>query len=241
MNTEIKSIQAQSLKDACIERLEHMILSGELMIGECLPSERDFAARLNVSRPVLHQALVDLETKGLVRIEPRKGVFISDYRRNGSLAILSSLLSFHDSQLSSELSKSMIDMRLLVETEVARLAAENRTSAQMTELRQLLEAERQAAGEDPQALTDLDFTFHHTVAIASGNLVYPLILNWFKDVYTSLTGEFFRRNFNTGVIEEVHRYHHRVVDALERQDPDAAVQAMSEMLKHGEKYLKGGN
>ena len=241
MNTEIKPIQAQSLKDACIERLEHMILSGELAIGERLPSERDFAARLNVSRPVLHQALVELETKGLVRIEPRKGVYISDYRRDGSLAILSSLLSFHDGHLSPVLSKSMIDMRLLVEAETARLAAENRTSAQMTELRQLLEAERQAAGEDPQALTELDFTFHHTVAIASGNLVYPLILNSFKDVYTSLTGEFFRRNFNTGVIEEVYRFHRQVVDALEHRDPDAAVRAMSEMLKHGEKYLRGGN
>lgn len=241
MNTEIEPIQAQSLKEACIERLEHMILSGELAIGERLPSEREFAARLNVSRPVLHQALVDLETKGLVRIEPRKGVYISDYRRDGSLAILSSLLSYHDGQLSSDLSQSLIDMRLLVETEAARLAALNRTAAQIAELRQLLDAERLAAGEAPQALTDLDFSFHHTVAIASGNLVYPLILNSFKDVYTSLTGEFFRRNFDTDVIEEVQRYHRQVVDALEVKDPDAAGRAMAEMLRHGEKYIKGGN
>ena len=93
MNTVIEPIQVQSLKEACVARLEQMILSGELTIGERLPSERDFAAKLNVSRPVLHQALVDLETKGLVQIIPRRGVFISDYRRDGSLAMLSSTIS----------------------------------------------------------------------------------------------------------------------------------------------------
>jgi len=237
---EIPPVQAQSLTEACIEHLERMILSGELAINERLPSERDFAARLKVSRPILHQALVDLEAKGLVRIEPRKGVYISDYRRDGSLAMLSSLLAYHDGRLAPELNQSMIDMRLLVETETARLAAQNRTAAHMSDLRRLLDAEHQAAGEDPQALTDLDFSFHHTIAIASGNLVYPLLVNSFKDVYTSLTGEFFRRHFNSGVIETVRRFHQDLVDALERRDPDSAAQTMAGMLRHGEKFLKGG-
>ena len=93
MTTTIEPIQVQSLKEACITRLERMILSGELLIGDRLPSERSFAAQLNVSRPVLHTALVELEASGLVQIIPRKGVFISDFRRDGSLAMLSSLLS----------------------------------------------------------------------------------------------------------------------------------------------------
>ena len=73
-------LRVQSLKEACILRLESMILSGELKIGARLPSERDLAARLEISRPVLHEALVDLALKGLVRIVPRHGVFINDYR-----------------------------------------------------------------------------------------------------------------------------------------------------------------
>jgi len=113
MNSTIEPIQVQSLKEACVARLEKMVLSGELKIGERLPSERDFASRLNVSRPVLHQALVDLEAKGLVQIIPRRGVFISDYRRDGSLAMLSSLLSYHNGQLAPDFGQSMLDMRML--------------------------------------------------------------------------------------------------------------------------------
>ncbi len=239
MDTAIEPIQVQSLKEACAARLEQMILSGELEIGERLPSERSFAARLNVSRPVLHQALVDLEAKGLVRILPRRGVFISDYRRDGSLAMLSSLLSYHNGALSPDLNQSMLDMRMLLETETARLAAQYRTEVQMGEFRELLAAEIMAADSDPQTLTDLDFSFHHSIAIASGNLVYPLIINSFKDVYTGLTGIFFRRYFGTQVITAVHAYHQQLVVAFESRDTDSAVGTMLDMLKHGEGYLKG--
>jgi GntR family transcriptional repressor for pyruvate dehydrogenase complex len=239
MYSAIEPLQVQSLKEACAARLEQMILSGELEIGERLPSERSFAARLNVSRPVLHQALVELEAKGLVRIIPRRGVFISDYRRDGSLAMLSSLLSYHNGELSPDLNQSMLEMRLLLETETARLAAQYRSEVQMGEFRELLAAEIMAVDSDPQTLTDLDFSFHHSIAIASGNLVYPLIINSFKEVYTGLTGKFFRKYFGTEIITAVHDYHQQLVDAFKVQDADSAVQTMVDMLKHGEVYLKG--
>jgi DNA-binding FadR family transcriptional regulator len=239
MNNNIEPIQIQSLKEACIARLEQMILSGELVIGERLPSERDFAARLYVSRPVLHQALVDLEAKGLVQILPRRGVFISDYRRDGSLAMLASLLSYHTGRLATEFGQSLLDMRLLQETETARLGAAHRTEAQLAEFRELLAQEEQAAASDPGTLTELDFAFHLSIAIASGNLVYPLILNSFKSVYTNLTGQFFRAYYGTEVVGAVHRFHRQLVEAFQNQDADSAVQTMTEMLEHGESYLKG--
>ena len=239
MQTTLEPLKIQSLKDACIERLEELILSGELQIGERLPAERDFAARIGVSRPVLHEALVDLDAKGLVRIVPRHGVFVNDYRRSGSMAILSSLLAYHDGQLDPTFTQSLIDMRLTVETETARLAALNRTEEQLAEFRTLLAQEQKAACCDPQSLTDLDFSFHLSVAIASSNLVYPLIINSFKAVYTSLTGEFFRKFYGTPVVETVRQFHVQVVEALERRDAEAAVRTMNAMLKHGETYLKG--
>jgi len=239
VQTSLIPIKVQNLKDACVARLEELILSGELQIGERLPSERDFAARIGVSRPVLHEALVDLDVKGLVRIVPRRGVFVSDYRRSGSMAILSSLLAYHDSKLDPAFTQSLMDMRLLVESETARLAAQNRTDEQMAEFQALLAEEQQAACEAPQPLTDLDFSFHLSIAIASGNLVYPLIINSFKGVYTSLTGEFFRKYCGTPVVKTVQQFHVQFVEALEQKDAEGAVRTMSEMLKHGEAYLKG--
>lgn len=231
-------LKVQSLKEACVARLEQLILSGELQIGERLPSERDFAAQIGVSRPLLHEALVDLDAKGLVKIEPRRGAFVCDYRRSGSLALLSSLLAYHEGQLDPAFLQSMLDMRLMLETETANLAALNRTAEQMSELRALLAQEQTAAGGNPEKLTSLDFSFHLAIAIASGNLVYPLIINSFQGVYTSLTGDFFRKYGGTPVVETVHQFHARLVEAFETQDAENARSIMVEMLTHGEQYLR---
>ena len=81
-------------------------------------------------------------------------------------------------------------MRLLVEVESAALAARNASPEQVAELRELIDVKREFAGGEIQSLTELDFDFHLLIAIASGNLVYPLILNSFKKVSTLFTGEF---------------------------------------------------
>jgi len=238
MQNPLEPLKVQSLKEACVTRLEELILSGELRIGEHLPSERDFAARIGVSRPVLHEALVDLDAKGLVQIVARRGAFVSDYRRSGSLAMLSSLLAYHNGNLDPVFMQSLIEMRLTVETMTARLAALNCTPEQLAEFRLLLAEEEKAACGDPQTLTELDFSFHLSVAIASGNLVYPLIINSFKGVYTHLTGEFFRKYYGTPVVGTVRQFHIQLVETFEKQDAESADRIMTEMLKHGEIYLR---
>ena len=88
-------------------------------------------------------------------------------------------------------------------------------------------------------IDDLDYKFHLLIAIASSNLVYPLIINSFKEVYTGLTGKFFHQYHGTPVIQAVHDFHQQLVAAIGIQETDSAVQIMIEMLKHGERYLKG--
>ncbi len=239
MHSNIEPIKIKSIKDTCIDRLEGLILSGGLSIGERLPSERDFAIQIGVSRPVLHEALVDLDAKGLVRIIPRRGVFVCDYRRSGSLSILSSLLAYHNGTLDHSILQSLIDMRLVVETEAAGLAALNRTPEQLSELHRITRYEQGDVISQPQALTDNDFLFHLSIAIGSGNFVYPLVINSFKGVYTSITGEFFQKYCGTHVVDSVLQYHVKLVDALDCRDQENSKRIMMEMLKHGEKYLKG--
>jgi GntR family transcriptional regulator, transcriptional repressor for pyruvate dehydrogenase complex len=232
-------LRVQSLKEACILRLENMILSGEFKIGARLPSERDLAERLKISRPVLHEALVDLALKGLVRIAPRRGVFVNDYRKDGSCAILSSLLSYNNGEFDPQFTQSLLDMRINMEVECARLAALRRTSAQVEELKAVLISETAIDRRDVGALTELDFKFHLFIAIASGNLIYPLIINSFKGVYTHLTNQFFTRYVSTPIVEDVLRYHQYLVEVIQASQPDLAANTMNDMLKHGEKYLKG--
>ncbi|MFA6032330.1 MAG: GntR family transcriptional regulator, partial [Myxococcota bacterium] len=85
-------LKAESLKEVFISRFEGLILSGQLATGQKLPSERELAMTLGVSRPVVHEGLVDLAAKGLVSMKPRVGAFVNDFRREGSITLLSSLL-----------------------------------------------------------------------------------------------------------------------------------------------------
>jgi len=233
----MEPLRVQSLKEACVKRLEELILSGEWQMGMRLPSERDLAAEMSISRPVLHEALVDLAAKGLVSIEARRGVFVSDYRTSGSFALLSSLLSYSGGNLDPAFTQSMLEMRLLVEIETARLAALQRSAEHLARFEQILQFEANVPRENG-ALTELDFSFHLLTAIASGNLVYPLILNSFKKVYTHLTGRFFQQYGQTAVVDEVFTLHRRLVSAIDARDGPEAAAVMAEMLRHGERFLK---
>lgn len=238
MTLPIEPLQVNSLKSACVARLEELILSGELKAGERLPAERDLAARLGVSRPVLHEALVDLSVKGLVTIAPRRGVVINDFRKSGSMAILSTLLTYHNGELDPRFVSSLLAMRILVETETARLAAEHASTAQLEELREIVQREKAADQGSIAALIDLDFEFHLLISIASENMAYPLILNSFKTVYTHFTSAFFIKSAGSSIINEVHNFHGLLVDALESHNADKAAGVMRMLLEHGEKHLK---
>jgi len=237
MTLPLSPLQVNSLKSACVNRLEELILSGELKTGERLPAERDLATRLGVSRPVLHESLVDLAVKGLVTINPRRGVVINDFRKSGSMAILSSLLTYHNGELDPHFVTSLLSMRILVETETARLAATHASMEQLAELREIVQCEQTTDRSNIATLVELDFEFHLLISIASENLAYPLILNSFKMVYTHFTSAFYVKFAGSAVIDDVYTYQSQLLDAFESHEPDKAAKIMKNMLTHGEKHL----
>jgi GntR family transcriptional repressor for pyruvate dehydrogenase complex len=228
-------LQSPSLKDVFIERFEDLILSGKLKIGQKLPSERELAVQLGVSRPVVHKGLIDLEAKGLVTLTPRVGAVVNDYRREGSLALLNSLVSYQEGRLDPELQKSLLDVRRLFEVETARLAARHREETHLNDLRDVIEKEDLSRRQDAVKLTALDFQFHHLLSLASGNQIYPLLLNSFKQVYLNLAAQFFE---DAVVVNTVHAFHRKMLKAVENRDETLAGSIMEQMLVHGADHLQ---
>ena len=227
-------LRAQSLVEAFVARFEELIISGEIGIGSRLPSERELAVRMGVSRPVVHEGLIELQARGLVTMKPRKGAYVNDYRRRGSLSILESLLAYHKGKLDPGLLRSMLRMRELFEIETARLAARNRSPEHLRQFGEVIERESGCDLSETGAIVEIDFEFHLLTAIATGNLVYPLIMNSFKDVYTNLTGQFFADPI---VAPEVFAFHRGLVRAYEARDEKKASVIMKRLLDHGERYL----
>ncbi|HUW41698.1 MAG TPA: FadR/GntR family transcriptional regulator [Rectinemataceae bacterium] len=233
---------AKGRKAAAIERFEGLILSGRFTTGERLPPERELAADLGVSRPVVHAALVELEARGLVRVEARRGVFVADWRRSGSAELLLSMLSYSGGDLSENLFDGLLEMRLLFETETARLAASRRGREDLDELERVLARERLAGPAEGREgfpsgaeMTELDYDFHLAVALASGNDVYPLLLNSFGRVYRTILGRFYA---DPEVIPQVFAYHRELVAAIAAGDEEGSVATMRDILQFGERNLR---
>jgi DNA-binding FadR family transcriptional regulator len=238
MQELLKPIRTESLKELFIRRFEELILSGNFPIGQKLPSERELALQLNVSRPVVHEGLVDLAAKGLVTMIPRVGTIVNDYRRQGSLVLLNSLVNYHQGKLDPGLLISLLEMRQLFEVETARLAALHRNREQLDSLRTLLREEDAINHHDVEAICKLDFDFHHLLAMTSGNQIYPLLINSFRHCYVNLAGQFFG---DPAVVPVVFDFHKKLVKAVEDKDDKSAARIMGRLLEHGADILRSSS
>ena len=113
---------AESLIDRIRGELVGKILSGELHPGDRLPPERDMAEQMGVSRSSLHQAVLQLETQGFLKIESRRGTVVADYRKHPTPQSLSALLGYGSIEIDEPLFRDMMDARIWLETGCARRA-----------------------------------------------------------------------------------------------------------------------
>lgn len=183
----------------------------------------------------MHEGLRALETRGLVRIESRKGVRINDYRREGSIEMLLSILNYSGGKLSPGLFNGVLEMRLLFEAETARLAAARRSAEQLAVIYEVLAQERTLESPDAETVTLLDYDFHLAVALASGNEIYPLLLNSFKRIYKNILRLFYS---DPSVVATVFGYHEKLAAAIEARDEAGSQACMLLILRYGEENLR---
>ncbi len=227
-------LKAETLKEKFIERFERLILSGEFEIGKKLPPERELARQLEVSRPVIHEGLLELASRGLVSIVPRRGTFINDYRKDGSLELLVSLVNYHGGRIDRRLLSSLLAMRMLFETETAGCAAEKKSDQDIEALKEIKRREASCSHDNPEAVGLVDYEFHHRIALASGNLIYPLLLNSFRVFYLDILSQFYR---DISVIRPIFRMHAELIECIESGNAERARKKMKELLEFSEKNL----
>lgn len=176
-------IVAPTVKELFIQRMESLILSGELPIGAALPSEREMAEQMGISKTAVHTGVADMERKGFLRVVPRQGIFVNDYARYGTLEVLASIMQHDGGGLDSRNVRSMIEMREAIESVALKRTIEKRDPAVTAGLEAMVAEAWQLVGTAPidyMQLGELYFRFHHTICVASGNTIAPLILNAFR-------------------------------------------------------------
>ena len=204
------SLGAPRVYHHIVAHIERAIYDGRLASGDRLPPERELGRRFGASRVAVREALKALEHRGL--LEVRQGSCGGHFVRAVDASVVSRDFSAL-LRLGRLTGSHLGEARLIMEPEVARLAAERATEREIKDLRAALD-DRYAAtiqGRDPRTL-DLDF--HRRLAGAAGNPVHAVAVHALIDLESemlgSLTGEADR--------DEIARAHVAILAAVEARD-----------------------
>ncbi len=221
-------LDRSTLPEEIASRLLALIRARELRPGDKLPAERTLAATMEVSRPVLREALRALSIMGVVDIRQGAGTFVTALEPQQLVSHLDFVFSKDTVALAQ-----LLEARRVVEVGNARLAAARIDEARVRELRTIL-ADLEAAVDDPDRFSDLDIAFHNAVCGVAGNFLlgqFMSIINTMAKVSRERTGSV------PAVRRATVRDHRHIVDALAAHDAVAAARAMQEHLDHVERAL----
>lgn len=170
-------MKQHNLVEVISQKIEKDIYSGKLAPESKLPPERELAMNFNVSRPIVHNAVIKLQEKGLVRILPRHGVEVMDFRIHGKLSLLDSIVDLYKEELSGELRASLTGFFSANVNSIISLICINKYELSNL-IYEIPNAIRHA--ENEEEASNLFLEFYHTLSIDSGNEIFPLLINTMK-------------------------------------------------------------
>lgn len=210
------------------QQIQRLIVEGALKPGERLPPERELCARLGVSRGSLRDAIRILELAGLVVPRQGEGTVVADLSPETVAAPIAQIL-VRKRALVAEL----LDVRKMIEPQLASRAAERATAEEIARLEDILRRQREKALRGESTI-DEDGEFHYQLALAAKNGVVRSVL----DVLMQLLRETRARSLQSpGRPRRSLEGHERVLDAIRRHDPAAAEAAVRRHLEEIEQIV----
>lgn len=227
-------VQPEKLSQAVVRQIEQLILRGILRPGERLPSEREMADRLGVSRPSLREALSDLQEAGLLTSRAGAGVFVADVLGSAFSGALVRLFSTHDEAVFDYIGFRR-DMEGLAAERAANLGSDTDLKVIDTIFHKM---EAAHSKRNPTEEAGLDADFHLSIIEASHNVI---MLHMMRSMYQLLReGVFYNRQimFKQRTTRDMLLDQHRAInDALQARDPGAARAAVEAHLSFVETAL----
>lgn len=225
---------ADRLSDRLALRLSELIESGKLAPGERLPTELQLASVHGVSRTVVREAVHQLKSRALVASRQGSGVYVVPRPHHQPLVFDPSVLESVDAVV------HVVEVRRVLEGEIAALAAERATRAQVATIRRALKAIDTAVAKGGDGVAE-DLAFHHAIGEATGNPQFKLLLGfleqYLREAMRITRGNEARRQ---DFMEEVQHEHGAIVAAIAAGDPAAARRHALQHIARGRQRLAEG-
>ncbi len=234
---EFKKIRVARVSESIVDQLGQMILEGILKPGERLPPERELAQKLDVSRPSLREAIVAMESRGLLRARRGGRAYVSDIVAHTLTDPLVHLMRSHP-----ETTFDVFELRRTLEGVAAYYAAHRSTEADRKILKrrfEALESIYEGPETDPIHEAEADTAFHLAIAEASHNVALAHVMRGlFKvlclDIAKNL--QWIRREQENHTI--IRKQHAEIFNAIVEEDSAAARKAAHTHLAFVEATLR---
>ena len=216
-----KPAAKQIVSEHVADRIREMVEAGDLTPGQRLPSERELAKSMGVSRPSLREALSALSIAGILDIKHGSGAVISQLDPQVLLSPLDFFFRMDRSRL-----LALFEARILIEPGIAALAASRISAAQLSQLAACLERSKQFLNRTAMFL-EADMDFHQIIFKSGGNAFLERVadsLRFLGRASRAITVGM------PGVRQKSHADHLRIFNAVEKRDCESEERAMRDHL-----------
>jgi len=222
---DLKPIKTKRIYEEIIEQIRVLVTEGHLQPGDRLPSERELAVQLDVSRASVREALSALEMMGLLEIRSGEGTFIKKINLDSVVTPLTWVLSMEKDTV-----LELLEVRKMIEGQAVALAATRAKSEDLRELEEALKLMYEDL-QTGQLGEDADHRFHYAIAKASQNKILLRLMNAISDtMHQTLKASRIRLYEGQGAPERLYQEHSIVLDAIQQQNPEQARRIMLDHL-----------
>ncbi|UCD80434.1 MAG: FadR family transcriptional regulator [Desulfobacterales bacterium] len=224
-------VKTNKKSDEVYNQLFSLISSGKLSPGDKIPSERELAAELRISRQSIREALNRAEVMGLIKVRQGEGSFILSSVKGALKPPLTLIIEQEAARIFE-----FLEIRKLVEGWCAEKAALQATGEDLQSMRQILSKMKKVASKDKQ-WEELDLALHLSFAKATHNVIAVHIMEALKVNF----GPFFtftKSMPSSEKIEVLWQHHYEIFKAIERREPETAKRKVIEHLNFIEEKLK---
>ena len=222
---KVEQVKRKRLYEDVVEQVEAAIVRGDLRPGDFLPAERDLCDSFGVSRTAVREALFALHQKGLIDLENGRRARVVEPSAEKMIDDLAGPAKFVLSR--PDRLRQLQEARMLFESFLARLAAQNASDEQIAGIEEALKANRTCIGND-EGFVETNITFHLRIAQVCGNIfldsLHSAVQKWLEEHRRVAIK-------NDGAAERAFARHLEIFNAIRDRDPDAAEAAMRAHLQ----------
>lgn len=225
LTSPIKPIRKKRIHEEIVVQIRELIAEGELKSGDRLPAERRLAEIFKVSRQAVREAIRALEQLQIVTSRVGDGTYVLEKKEEQVIDPLATVLERCKDQLAE-----VLELRKLIEPQIASLAAMHVTDSQLSEMRARLD-DQIAETNAGRSGSEEDCEFHKLIAAATGNSVLQEMVARIHDLVAET------RDFTLMTEHRKQwaiRTHESIFSALSAHDSEAAFREMHEHIAYVE-------